>query len=106
MLKQIIAFNSYDHDCFDILQATKKKPVKGGSKKVAPAPLLKEKPKKVEKTKIINPLFEKRPRHFGIGKYYDVLYYSHSCDVNMNFFTWESNDSIRMYEDNRQLSLC
>lgn len=39
------------------------------SKKVAPAPLLKEKPKKVEKPKIVNPLFEKRPRHFGIGQH-------------------------------------
>lgn len=50
-------------------KAAKKKAVKGGSKKVAPAPLLKEKPKKVEKAKIINPLFEKRPRHFGIGQH-------------------------------------
>jgi large subunit ribosomal protein L7Ae len=50
-------------------KAAKKKPVKGGGKKVAPAPLLKEKPKKVEKPKIVNPLFEKRPRHFGIGQH-------------------------------------
>ena len=57
-------------DDVHVSQGSKKKPAKGGSKKVAPAPLLKEKPKKVEKTKIVNPLFEKRPRHFGIGKYF------------------------------------
>ncbi|KAK7584103.1 hypothetical protein V9T40_005066 [Parthenolecanium corni] len=50
-------------------KVVKKKPVKGGKKKVAPAPLLKEKPKKIEKPKIVNPLFEKRPRHFGIGQH-------------------------------------
>ncbi|XKL67535.1 hypothetical protein PGB90_003026 [Kerria lacca] len=50
-------------------KVTKKKPVISKSKKVAPAPLLKEKPKKVEKPKIVNPLFEKRPRHFGIGQH-------------------------------------
>jgi large subunit ribosomal protein L7Ae len=40
----------------------KKKPV---SKKVAPAPLA---VKKVEPKKIVNPLFEKRPKNFGIGQ--------------------------------------
>jgi len=40
----------------------KKKPV---GKKVAPAPLA---VKKVEPKKIVNPLFEKRPKNFGIGQ--------------------------------------
>jgi len=40
----------------------KKKPV---SKKVAPAPLA---VKKAEPKKIVNPLFEKRPKNFGIGQ--------------------------------------
>jgi len=35
------------------------------SKKVAPAPLA---VKKVEPKKIVNPLFEKRPKNFGIGQ--------------------------------------
>lgn len=39
------------------------KKVKKG-KKVAPAPLKKKEPKKPPQ----NPLFEKRPRNFGIGK--------------------------------------
>lgn len=36
-----------------------------GGKKVAPAPLAA--PKKVEVKKVTNPLFEKRPKNFGIG---------------------------------------
>jgi len=46
----------------------KKKPVKGKGKKVAPAPLAVEKPQKVEKQQVLNPLFEKRPRNYGIGQ--------------------------------------
>ncbi|KAL1449015.1 hypothetical protein WDU94_000258 [Cyamophila willieti] len=42
-----------------------KKKVVGKSKKVAPAPLA---VKKVEVKKVVNPLFEKRPRNFGIGQ--------------------------------------
>uniref|UniRef100_T1J9Y7 60S ribosomal protein L7a n=1 Tax=Strigamia maritima TaxID=126957 RepID=T1J9Y7_STRMM len=45
-----------------------KKPVKKltkGKKKVAPPPLA---VKKVEKKKVVNPLFEKRPKNFGIGQ--------------------------------------
>lgn len=38
-------------------------------KKVAPAPLKKKEPKKPPQ----NPLFEKRPRNFGIGNTFDVL---------------------------------
>jgi len=48
---------------------TAKKPTKGaakgGKKKVAPAPL---KSKQVEAKKVTNPLFEKRPKNFGIGQ--------------------------------------
>jgi len=40
----------------------KKKPV---TKKVAPAPLAEKKP---VVTKVVNPLFEKRPKNFGIGQ--------------------------------------
>ncbi|GFX11713.1 60S ribosomal protein L7a [Trichonephila clavipes] len=44
-----------------------KKGIKGkkGKKKVAAAPVL---AKKLEKKKTVNPLFEKRPRNFGIGR--------------------------------------
>ncbi|XP_017776230.1 PREDICTED: 60S ribosomal protein L7a [Nicrophorus vespilloides] len=42
-----------------------KKPKKKTGKKVAAAPL---EVKKVEPKKIVNPLFEKRPRNFGIGQ--------------------------------------
>lgn len=35
------------------------------SKKIAPAPLA---VKKAEPKKIVNPLFEKRPKNFGIGE--------------------------------------
>lgn len=38
-----------------------------GGKKVAPAPLAVS--KKVEVKKVTNPLFEKRPKNFGIGQY-------------------------------------
>jgi len=37
-------------------------------KKVAAAPLAAAKLEKEKKKKIVNPLFEKRPRHFGIGQ--------------------------------------
>ena len=37
---------------------------KKGKKKVAAAPLA---AKKVEPKKVVNPLFEKRPKNFGIG---------------------------------------
>lgn len=37
-----------------------------GGKKVAPAPLATK--KVVEVKKVTNPLFEKRPKNFGIGK--------------------------------------
>ncbi|XP_025425926.1 60S ribosomal protein L7a [Sipha flava] len=40
----------------------------GKKAKIAPAPLVSEKPKKVVKQKVVNPLFEKRPRNFGIGQ--------------------------------------
>ncbi|GLV31582.1 Ribosomal protein L7A [Carabus blaptoides fortunei] len=42
-----------------------KKPKKKGGKKIAAAPLA---VKKVEVKKVVNPLFEKRPRNFGIGQ--------------------------------------
>jgi len=42
-----------------------KKPKKKGGKKVAAAPLAVKKP---EPKKVVNPLFEKRPRNFGIGQ--------------------------------------
>ena len=48
--------------CSRILQPKGKK-AKG--KKVAPAPSV---AKKHEAKKVINPLFEKRPKNFGIGK--------------------------------------
>lgn len=38
---------------------------KKGKKKVAAAPLV---AKKIEARKTVNPLFEKRPRNFGIGE--------------------------------------
>lgn len=41
------------------------KPKKKTGKKVAAAPLA---VKKQEVQKVVNPLFEKRPRNFGIGK--------------------------------------
>ena len=41
-------------------------PKKKGKKKVAPAPLKIK--KAVEPKKVVNPLFEKRPKNFGIGK--------------------------------------
>jgi large subunit ribosomal protein L7Ae len=39
---------------------------KGGKKKVAAAPLIAR--KKAEPQKVVNPLFEKRPKNFGIGQ--------------------------------------
>merc|ERR1711868_254341 len=39
---------------------------KKGKKKVAAAPLV---ARKVEQKKVVNPLFEKRPKNFGIGQY-------------------------------------
>ena len=54
-----------------VLQPVKKKVVKGKKKKVAAAPL---KVKKLaEQKKVVNPLFEKRPKNFGIGKYFFLL---------------------------------
>ncbi|XP_022183284.1 60S ribosomal protein L7a-like [Myzus persicae] len=49
----------------------------GKKAKIAPAPLVSEKPKKVLKQKVVNPLFEKRPRNFGIGKFilFLIIYY-------------------------------
>ena len=47
-----------------LLQPPKKK----GKKKVAAAPLKAK--KAVEPKKVVNPLFEKRPKNFGIGKRY------------------------------------
>ena len=43
---------------------------KKGKKKVAPAPLV---AKKVEPKKVVNPLFEKRPKNFGIGTFSYLL---------------------------------
>jgi large subunit ribosomal protein L7Ae len=40
----------------------------GKKSKIAPAPLASEKPKKAIKQKVVNPLFEKRPKNFGIGQ--------------------------------------
>jgi len=45
----------------DMMQPNKPKK---GKKKVAAAPLA---AKKVEPKKVVNPLFEKRPKNFGIG---------------------------------------
>lgn len=43
----------------------KPKGKKAKGKKVAPAPLV---AKKHEVKKVVNPLFEKRPKNFGIGE--------------------------------------
>ena len=51
-----------------LLQPTK--PPKKSKKKVAPAPLA---AKKVEVKKTVNPLFEKKPKNFGIGNYIILL---------------------------------
>lgn len=53
-------------------------------KKVAAAPLA---VKKVEQRKEVNPLFEKRPRNFGIGKFI------HFTPVNL---TNNANDDLDM----------
>lgn len=42
---------------------------KAKGKKVAPAPAV---VKKQEAKKVVNPLFEKRPKNFGIGEYVDI----------------------------------
>jgi len=47
--------------CMSVFQPNKPKK---GKKKVAAAPLA---AKKVEPKKVVNPLFEKRPKNFGIG---------------------------------------
>lgn len=49
-------------------------PKKKVGKKVAAAPLA---VKKAEPKKVVNPLFEKRPRNFGIGKSEYVCYACH-----------------------------
>lgn len=43
---------------------------KAKGKKVAPAPSV---AKKHEAKKVVNPLFEKRPKNFGIGKFSSVI---------------------------------
>lgn len=48
------------------------------SKKVAPAPLA---VKKVEPKKVVNPLFEKRPKNFGIGKWNSNPFSMTWCDL-------------------------
>jgi len=50
---------------FTVVNMVQKKPKKKAGKKVAAAPLA---VKKVEQKKETNPLFEKRPRNFGIGQ--------------------------------------
>ena len=42
---------------------------KKGKKKIASAPIL---TKKAEAKKVVNPLFEKTPKNFGIGKFISV----------------------------------
>lgn len=78
---------------FMCFQPIKKKKALGSSKKVAPAPLA---VKKVEPKKIVNPLFEKRPKNFGIGKFYTknqigycyskVLFQSQSLQKKIRIF--------------------
>lgn len=52
---------------------------KAKGKKVAPAPSV---AKKHEAKKVVNPLFEKRPKNFGIGEYLQVpLYWGHKLVV-------------------------
>jgi len=58
---------------------------KKGKKKVAAAPLA---AKKVEPKKVVNPLFEKRPKNFGIGTLaflYFILYASTLVIVSLCF---------------------
>jgi len=55
-------------------------------KKVAAAPLA---VKKAEPKKVVNPLFEKRPRNFGIGK---SEYMHHACPFLLDqksYITWK-----------------
>lgn len=53
---------------------------KAKGKKVAPAPSV---AKKHEAKKVVNPLFEKRPKNFGIGKCSSGMRKMESaCDVN------------------------
>jgi hypothetical protein len=60
---------------------TVKNPGKGtskgaaGKKKIAPAPL---KSKVAESKKVTNPLFEKRPKNFGIGTIFFLSFVLHS----------------------------
>lgn len=62
---------------------------KKGKKKVAAAPLVAK--KAAEPKKVVNPLLEKRPRNFGIGKQLDLdkyvclsLQVHNKCTVNLN----------------------
>lgn len=55
--------NCSPHSLLFLLQPVSKK--KGAGKKVAAAPLA---TKKVEVKKVVNPLFEKRPKNYGIGE--------------------------------------
>lgn len=62
---------------------------KKGKKKVAAAPLVAK--KAAEPKKVVNPLLEKRPRNFGIGKQLDLDIYiclslqvHNKCTVNLN----------------------
>lgn len=66
-------------ECVSCLQPKGKK-AKG--KKVAPAPAV---VKKQEAKKVVNPLFEKRPKNFGIGEYvdvWDIFSIFFSCSMN------------------------
>lgn len=64
MLKPLTTFSV----CFFLIWQPKGKKAKG--KKVAPAPSV---AKKHEAKKVVNPLFEKRPKNFGIGKLLEVV---------------------------------
>lgn len=62
---------------------------KKGKKKVAAAPLVAK--KAAEPKKVVNPLLEKRPRNFGIGKQLDLDIYvclqlqvHNECTFNLN----------------------
>lgn len=62
---------------------------KKGKKKVAAAPLVAK--KAAEPKKVVNPLLEKRPRNFGIGKQLDLDIYvclplqvHNKCTFNLN----------------------
>lgn len=51
---------------FFLFSSRQPKGKKAKGKKVAPAPSV---AKKHEAKKVVNPLFEKRPKNFGIGEY-------------------------------------